>query len=329
MTDIDEKARSFLRLAQEEFTPGQAERVRVRAALATALGATVITATGNAAAASSAATGSAAAGGASAASGAAAGGAAVAAAGGGLGASMATVSLPTFFVVAVGITVGVGVGVLALPDPTDTTATPGGYPPSDLPMPGTSAPSSRANGYEQLPASNQESPPGPGKTGETATGELRAPAQQRGQPSSEQYPPRSTERLGLGPSKPTNPALPQQHERQPATGHEAPPNERPESFAISSRMRQGDPLLSGELHLLSQARHRLNQGDGPQTLQILAQLDEKYPTGMFIEERRATRVLALCMMGQASRGRTAMLRFSASYPQSVYTDRIRSSCTKE
>lgn len=292
MTDLNEKELSILRLAHEEFTPGAAERARVRAALATTLGAAAATAAGSAAAAASGAakasaaasgTGAAALGGA-ASTGAASLGAASAGAttlGGALGTTLLAVSAPKLVVVGLG---AVAAGAFALQGPSNTASKVAEAPPSGR-APDASGPP--RSGHALGPASAHEPPPRPEETRPTDVQERDEPAAQH------------TTRTAV----------------------------RAEPIVVAPQTGAADLLLGGELTLLAQARRSLNQGDGATALQVLAQLNESYPKGTFIEERRATQVLALCTMGQVARGRAEMRSFATEYPQSVYADRIRSSCT--
>jgi hypothetical protein len=84
--------------------------------------------------------------------------------------------------------------------------------------------------------------------------------------------------------------------------------------------------LAGELSLLSQARHALSDRKGALVLRLLRQLDEEHPQGMLLQERRATKILALCLVGRSDEAKQESVRFFERWQDSVYADRLQNSC---
>lgn len=84
--------------------------------------------------------------------------------------------------------------------------------------------------------------------------------------------------------------------------------------------------LAEELAMLQRARRALNRENGNLALGLVEELDERFPRGVLIEERRATRVLALCQLKRVEDAMRFGRRFLTEHPRSVYADRVRSSC---
>ncbi len=84
--------------------------------------------------------------------------------------------------------------------------------------------------------------------------------------------------------------------------------------------------LAMELSMLQRARRALNADNGRLALGIVMDLDERFPKGVLIEERNATRVLSLCMLNRAEEARRFGRRFLERHPASVYAERVRQSC---
>lgn len=102
--------------------------------------------------------------------------------------------------------------------------------------------------------------------------------------------------------------------RARALAHRAPPPSKPESS------------LARELAMLQRARRALNADNGRLALGIVEELDERFPAGVLIEERSATRVLSLCQLERVAEAKQAAQAFLARYPASVYAERVRKSC---
>jgi hypothetical protein len=84
--------------------------------------------------------------------------------------------------------------------------------------------------------------------------------------------------------------------------------------------------LAIELAMLQRARRALNADNGRLALGLVQELDERFPRGVLLEERSATRILSLCMLGRTEEARGFGRRFQERYPGSVYAERVRGSC---
>lgn len=94
-----------------------------------------------------------------------------------------------------------------------------------------------------------------------------------------------------------------------------------------ARKTQGSPsTLAAELALLKRARRALNHHNGRLALGILQTLDEQFAHGVLMEERSATRILALCQQGRDEEARRQGESFLARHPRSVYAERVENSC---
>ncbi|MEO8177376.1 MAG: hypothetical protein ABI895_00960 [Deltaproteobacteria bacterium] len=84
--------------------------------------------------------------------------------------------------------------------------------------------------------------------------------------------------------------------------------------------------LAQELALLQRARRALNRSDAALALGIVQSLDERFPDGVLMEERAATRILSLCQLDRKQEARERGRRFLLAHPRSVYAERVRHSC---
>jgi hypothetical protein len=85
-------------------------------------------------------------------------------------------------------------------------------------------------------------------------------------------------------------------------------------------------LSFGEvLEQLRRARAQLDAGQATMSLLVLSELDRN-AGDLLLEEREATRVLALCAAGQEKAARVVAERLRASSPRSIYAMRLESSC---
>ena len=84
--------------------------------------------------------------------------------------------------------------------------------------------------------------------------------------------------------------------------------------------------LAQELALLQRARRALNRNDARLALGIVQSLDERFPDGVLMEERAATRILSLCQLERTDEARQQGHRFLLDHPRSVYAERVRHSC---
>jgi len=90
--------------------------------------------------------------------------------------------------------------------------------------------------------------------------------------------------------------------------------------------RDNGSTLAQELSLLQRARRALNRSDARLALGIVQSLDERFPNGVLMEERSATRILSLCQLERTEEARDQAHRFLAAHPRSVYAERVRDSC---
>lgn len=81
--------------------------------------------------------------------------------------------------------------------------------------------------------------------------------------------------------------------------------------------------------MLQRARRALNAENGRLALGIVEELDERFPNGVLVEERKATRILSLCQLERVGEAQRAAREFLERYPGSVYAERIRESCVNE
>ena len=84
--------------------------------------------------------------------------------------------------------------------------------------------------------------------------------------------------------------------------------------------------LSVEIAMLQRARRALNDENGRLALGIVLELDERFPKGVLVEERNATRILSLCRLERVGEAQRAAREFLDRYPASVYAERVRESC---
>lgn len=89
---------------------------------------------------------------------------------------------------------------------------------------------------------------------------------------------------------------------------------------------QPESSLAVELAMLQRARRALNAENGRLALGIVEELDERFPKGVLVEERSATRILSLCQLDRAAEAKQAARDFLERYPSSVYAERVRQSC---
>ncbi len=66
-----------------------------------------------------------------------------------------------------------------------------------------------------------------------------------------------------------------------------------------------------------------------QTLAVLDALDRDHPRGVFMQERAALRVFALCASGDADRARAQAVSFIAKHATSPWVARVRASCVED
>ena len=101
---------------------------------------------------------------------------------------------------------------------------------------------------------------------------------------------------------------------------------RPAKRAVRAAPRVAESSLAEELAMLQRARRALGAGNGLLALGIVSELDERFPKGVLVEERVATRVFSLCALERVSEARAVGREFLAHHPSSVYAERVRTSC---
>jgi hypothetical protein len=117
---------------------------------------------------------------------------------------------------------------------------------------------------------------------------------------------------------------PSSHEDERAS-HGAAARPRPPRAPVPSAA-STESSLAAELAMLQRARRALAAENGGLALGIVEELDERFPRGLLLEERTATRVLSLCKLERVDAARREALRFLERYPASVYAERVRQSC---
>jgi hypothetical protein len=86
------------------------------------------------------------------------------------------------------------------------------------------------------------------------------------------------------------------------------------------------PSIKQELDLVRGAQQHLNRGEPQAALALLAEHAQKFPSGVLWEEREASRVFALCRMGNAADARALADTFVRRAPRSPFVDRVRAAC---
>ena len=105
----------------------------------------------------------------------------------------------------------------------------------------------------------------------------------------------------------------------------------PSSAERSARAGAGAPSasvgadnLQVELSGLRNAQRQLHAGNAAQAVVTLDNLSREVPSGVLTEDRAATRVIALCILGRTSSDGAAA--FLARFPGSVHATRVQSAC---
>jgi hypothetical protein len=84
--------------------------------------------------------------------------------------------------------------------------------------------------------------------------------------------------------------------------------------------------LQLELSGLRHAQQLLHGGRAAQAVVVLDDLTKQVPSGALLEERAATRAIALCSLGQ--RGPANETEFLKQFPASVHASGVRRACTR-
>lgn len=84
--------------------------------------------------------------------------------------------------------------------------------------------------------------------------------------------------------------------------------------------------LGDEVDLIRAAQDQLHAGNAGAALETLAEHARRFPSGALREERQASRILALCQLGNVAAARAEADRFVAEAPGSPLVDRVRGAC---
>jgi RNA polymerase sigma-70 factor (ECF subfamily) len=97
---------------------------------------------------------------------------------------------------------------------------------------------------------------------------------------------------------------------------------------VASPPASGDrkPDVEAELALLRDARSALSAGDSRRALELTEAHARAFPHGVLAEERRATRIVALCSLGRFTEGRREAQAFVARAPDSPLAERVHTAC---
>ncbi|APR77083.1 Hypothetical protein A7982_02430 [Minicystis rosea] len=80
--------------------------------------------------------------------------------------------------------------------------------------------------------------------------------------------------------------------------------------------------LSAELEHLGRLRAR-EAGDPATVLALAVEGNQRFPSGLFVQEREAIAIGALVRLGRRAEARTRAHAFLASYPRSAFAERIK------
>jgi hypothetical protein len=86
-----------------------------------------------------------------------------------------------------------------------------------------------------------------------------------------------------------------------------------------------DPLLA-ETAALREAQRALRAGDPNRAISLVDLQDRQYPTGTLTQERAATRIFALCALGQVAQASKLARAFERRWPRSPMLTRVQNSC---
>jgi hypothetical protein len=84
--------------------------------------------------------------------------------------------------------------------------------------------------------------------------------------------------------------------------------------------------LAAEMRLLETARAALSGGDARRALTLIQEHEREFPTGSLSEERRASKVFALCELGRRAEAARAAAEFLRTAPASPLRGRVLDSC---
>jgi hypothetical protein len=84
--------------------------------------------------------------------------------------------------------------------------------------------------------------------------------------------------------------------------------------------------LAEETNALESALTELRDGRPLRALSLLAEQEARYGLGALGEERAATRIDALCMLGRTAEAREATARFVLDHPRTLLAPRVQATC---
>jgi hypothetical protein len=84
--------------------------------------------------------------------------------------------------------------------------------------------------------------------------------------------------------------------------------------------------LAAEMRLLETARAALSGGDARRALSLIQEHEREFPAGSLSEERRASKVFALCELGRRAEAARAAAEFLRTAPASPLRGRVLDSC---
>jgi hypothetical protein len=84
--------------------------------------------------------------------------------------------------------------------------------------------------------------------------------------------------------------------------------------------------LAAEMRLLETARAALSGGDARRALTLIQEHEREFPAGSLSEERRASKVFALCELGRRAEAARAAAEFLRTAPASPLRGRVLDSC---
>lgn len=142
----------------------------------------------------------------------------------------------------------------------------------------------------------------------TAPGPLSASAQPQKAPNT------TTAQSSAASDEPSVPGAAQPETTPPA------PRTAPSSRAPAPRS------IQEELELIRGAQRLLNRNDPRAALTLLTEHAQRFPSGALWEEREASRVFALCKLGNAPAARASAEAFVKRAPHSPFVERVRAAC---
>lgn len=128
-----------------------------------------------------------------------------------------------------------------------------------------------------------------------------------------------TEDISAQPPAPqAEPPAPSPPRRGTSTPRKAPAAEAPTAASPSS--------LSEETRLVDRARQAVLMNLPKNALLLLRNADDRFPNGVFRQERAVLRIVALCDAGKLTDGRTAAAAFLRAHPRSALRSRAETAC---